>query len=49
MDGNNVDIEIEGSEETEVELRYNTLVIRITAQLNHFKTILQNLKYGEGI
>ncbi|MBU3803585.1 MAG: flagellar basal body rod protein FlgB [Candidatus Cellulosilyticum pullistercoris] len=44
MDGNNVDIEIERSEETKVELRYNTLVTRITAQLNRFETILQNLK-----
>lgn len=44
MDGNNVDIEVERSEETKVELRYNTLVTRITAQLNRFETILQNLK-----
>ena len=44
MDGNNVDIEVERSEETKVELRYNTLVTRITAQLNRMETILQNLK-----
>lgn len=44
MDGNNVDIEVERSEETKVELRYNTLVTRITAQLNRFETTLQNLK-----
>lgn len=44
MDGNNVDIEVERSEETKVELRYNTLVTRITAQLNRFETVLQNLK-----
>lgn len=44
MDGNNVDIEVERSEETKVELRYNTLVTRITAQLNRFQTTLQNLK-----
>lgn len=44
MDGNNVDIEIERSEETKVELRYNTLVTRMTAQLNRLETTLQNLK-----
>lgn len=44
MDGNNVDIEVERSEETKVELRYNTLVTRITAQLNRLETTLQNLK-----
>ncbi|MBE6021725.1 MAG: flagellar basal body rod protein FlgB [Cellulosilyticum sp.] len=44
MDGNNVDIEVERSEETKVELRYDTLVTRITAQLNRMETILQNLK-----
>lgn len=44
MDGNNVDIDVERSEETKVELRYNTLVTRITAQLNRFDTVLQNLK-----
>lgn len=44
MDGNNVDIEVERSEEAKVELRYNTLVTRITAQLNRMETILQNLK-----
>ena len=44
MDGNNVDIEVERSEETKVELRYNTLVTRITAQLGRMETILQNLK-----
>ena len=44
MDGNNVDIEVERSEETKVELRYNTLVTRITAQLNRFQTTLQILK-----
>ena len=44
MDGNNVDIEVERSEETKVELRYNTLVTRITAQLNRLETVLQNLK-----
>ena len=44
MDGNNVDIEVERSEETKVELRYNTLVTRITAQLQRMQTILQNLK-----
>ena len=44
MDGNNVDIDIERSEATKVELRYNTLVTRITAQLNRFDTVLQNLK-----
>lgn len=44
MDGNNVDIEVERSKETKVELRYNTLVTRITAQLNRFETTLQNLK-----
>lgn len=44
MDGNNVDIEVERSAETKVELRYNTLVTRITSQLNRMETILQNLK-----
>lgn len=44
LDGNNVDIEVERSEETKVELRYNTLVTRMTAQLGRFKTVLQNLK-----
>lgn len=44
MDGNNVDIEYEKSTETKVELRYNTLVTRISAQLNRMQTILQNLK-----
>lgn len=44
MDGNNVDIEVERSEEAKVELRYNTLVTRITAQLGRMETILQNLK-----
>lgn len=44
LDGNNVDIEVERSQETKVELRYNTLVTRITAQLNRMQTILQNLK-----
>ncbi len=44
MDGNNVDIDVERSEATKVELRYNTLVTRITAQLNRFDTVLQNLK-----
>ena len=44
MDGNNVDIEVERSEETKVELRYNALVTRISSQLNRMQTILQNLK-----
>lgn len=44
MDGNNVDIEVEKSAETKVELRYNALVTRITAQLNRIQTVLQNLK-----
>lgn len=44
MDGNNVDIEVERSEETKVELRYNALVTRIASQLNRMQTILQNLK-----
>lgn len=44
LDGNNVDIEVERSQETKVELRYNTLVTRITAQLNRMETILQNIK-----
>ena len=44
MDGNNVDIEVERSEEAKIELRYNTLVTRITAQLNRFDTVLQNLR-----
>ena len=44
MDGNNVDIEVERSEEAKVELRYNALVSRITDQLGRMKTILQNLK-----
>lgn len=44
MDGNNVDIEVERSEETKVELRYNTLITRMTAQLGRFTTVLQSLK-----
>lgn len=44
MDGNNVDIQIEKSEEAKVEMRYNALVTRITAQLNRFTSTLQNLK-----
>lgn len=44
MDGNNVDIEVERSEETKVELRYNALVTRISSQLNRMQTVLQNLK-----
>ena len=44
MDGNNVDIQVERSEESKVEMRYNALVTRIIAQLNRFDTVLQNLK-----
>lgn len=44
LDGNNVDIQVERSEEAKVEMRYNALVTRMTAQLNRFKTTLQNLK-----
>ena len=44
MDGNNVDIEVERSEEAKVELRYNALVTRISSQLNRMQTILQNLR-----
>ena len=44
LDGNNVDIQVERSEEAKVEMRYNALVSRMTSQLNRFKTTLQNLK-----
>ena len=44
LDGNNVDIQVERSEEAKVEMRYNALVTRITAQLNRFESTLQNLK-----
>lgn len=44
MDGNNVDIQIERSEEAKVEMRYNALVTRMTAQLNRLKSTLQSLK-----
>ena len=44
LDGNNVDIQVERSEEAKVEMRYNALVTRMTSQLNRFKTTLQNLK-----
>lgn len=44
LDGNNVDIAVERSEEAKVEMRYNALVTRVSAQLNRFESILQNLK-----
>ena len=44
LDGNNVDIQVEKSEEAKVEMRYNALISRMTSQLNRFKTTLQNLK-----
>lgn len=44
LDGNNVDIEVERSEESKVELRYNALVSRMNAQLGRFKTVLDYLK-----
>lgn len=44
LDGNNVDVQVERSEEAKVEMRYNALVTRMTSQLNRFKTTLQNLK-----
>lgn len=44
MDGNNVDIQVERSEESKVEMRYNTLVSRITSQLGRLESTLQNLK-----
>lgn len=44
MDGNNVDIQIEKSEEAKVEMKYNALVTRITAQLQRLESTLQNLK-----
>lgn len=44
MDGNNVDIQIERSEQAKVEMRYNALVTRMNAQLGRIKNILQNMK-----
>jgi len=44
MDGNNVDIQIERSEQAKVEMRYNALVTRMNAQLSRFKNVLQNMK-----
>ena len=43
MDGNNVDIDTEMSEEAKISLKYNALVTRVNAQLGRFKTVLQNL------
>lgn len=42
MDGNNVDIDTEMSEEAKINLKYSALVTRVNAQLNRFKTVLQN-------
>lgn len=44
LDGNNVDIAVERSEEAKVEMRYSALVTRVSAQLNRFESVLQNLK-----
>lgn len=44
MDGNNVDIQIERSEQAKVEMRYNALVTRMNAQLGRIKNVLQNMK-----
>ncbi|MHC1750476.1 MAG: flagellar basal body rod protein FlgB [Cellulosilyticaceae bacterium] len=44
LDGNNVDIDQEMSELAKNKLRYDTLTRRASAQIQRFKTILQNLK-----
>lgn len=44
LDGNNVDIDQEMSELAKNKLRYETLTRRASAQIQRFKSILQNIK-----
>ncbi len=44
MDENNVDIDVEMVENAKVQLRYNTLIERTSAQIERYKSILQTIK-----
>ncbi|ONI46499.1 flagellar basal-body rod protein FlgB [Candidatus Epulonipiscium fishelsonii] len=44
LDGNNVDIDLETAELSEVKLKYDTLIQRAIAQIGRYEYVLGNIK-----